>query len=528
MARKSEFGQEVITPRDADRGGAANDAATGELEADTEALLAALQREMIQEGSAICILDRNGQVIYTNKAFRRIAKPLAAVGSFPGKLRAALQEREWPGLEFETSESVPQEVRISVNGQHEYYHQQHWEIEDSAGNIAATGYVFECITRLKSATWALAEATARLDDITRLVSDWVWECDPTLNLTFISPRVSDALGFHPREMKGKALTELPAKPCRELQDLIDGNQRRPFRNLEVEITNKAGELHLFRLSGLPVYSPHTGEFLGMRGTAENVTQLRAREEALVQAKELAELASRAKTEFLANMSHELRTPLNAVIGFSEIMESELLGPLGNPQYKSYANDIRESAEHLLNLINDILDVAKVEAGGHKLDLDIVSPYELADAVCRLVAERAKRANQTLEVKLPEGLPRLRIDERKVKQVLLNLLSNSVKFTADGGTIEVSARRDINGGFTFVVSDTGIGIAEENIMRAFSPFEQIDSSLNRQYEGTGLGLPLSLGFMKMHGGGLDLDSTPGVGTKAYANLPAACIVDENAP
>jgi signal transduction histidine kinase len=205
------------------------------------------------------------------------------------------------------------------------------------------------------------------------------------------------------------------------------------------------------------------------------------------------------------------------------MESELLGPLGSVQYKSYAADIHESAQHLLTLINDILDVAKIEAGAHELRDEEVDPVDIVGAVERLVAERAARAELTLSVSLPDRLPHLRADERKLKQVLLNLMSNAIKFTPAHGRVALAARQDPDGSFVFEVSDTGIGIAAEDIPRAFAPFEQVDSRLSRQFEGTGLGLPLSDGFVKLHGGRLDLDSRPGIGTKAIVRLPAERVI-----
>lgn len=526
MAEQKVQGQGFGSPSGGISSESASQGATGlKLHASAgDELIAAARCQLLDEGPALCILDPQGQIAYTNRAFDRISKPLAVAGCFPGSLRSSLQESEWPGAATYEAEPLAREICILVNGQQEFYAQQRKEIAGPSGEPAGTAYLFTAATKLKQTTKALEETSARLDDITRLVSDWVWESDKQLLLVFVSPRVTDALGYHPRELIGRSLIELPSAPCPKLQHQLETDPRSPFRDVEIEIVDKQGAKHLFRLSGLPVYSAQNGEFLGLRGTAENVTELRAREQALVSAKEAAELANRAKTEFLANMSHELRTPLNAVIGFSEIMASELLGPLGSEQYKGYASDIHESAEHLLNLINDILDVAKVEAGGHRLSDAAISPYELAESVQRLVVDRARRAGQNLDVNLPPNLPQIRVDERKIKQVLLNLLSNSVKFTPRGGNIELAARREADGSFVFTVSDTGIGIAKEDIARAFSPFEQVDSRLNRQFDGTGLGLPLSLGFMKLHGGTLELDSEPGVGTRAFARLPLERIVD----
>ncbi|WP_420345630.1 PAS domain-containing sensor histidine kinase [Pelagibius sp.] len=530
---KTDASTPTVVSRSAEAGGAAHSAApssaapssAGPASAAPSAapsagsedgsLVAILQRDLLEDGPPTCIVDAEGAIIYANKAFDRIHDALAAADALPSQSTLGV----WPQGPGSSPVAVSQEHKLILDGRTEYFRAKRRAIRGADGNLKATALVYEPTTKLKATATALVQATTRLDDTARLVSDWVWETDRDLVLTFVSPRVHDALGYHPRELIGRGLTELPVERSAKLTGLVTSPQHAPFRDIEVEVLNKDGARLLFRLNGLPVYCPDSGAFLGYRGTAENVTALRQREDALISAKESAELANRAKTEFLANMSHELRTPLNAVIGFSEIMESELLGPLGSTQYKSYAADIHESAQHLLTLINDILDVAKIEAGAHELREEVIDPRDIIGAVRRLVAERAKRADQTLEVSLPDDLPRLRADERKLKQVLLNLLSNAIKFTPKEGTIELSARRDTDGGFVFQVSDTGIGIAEDDIPRAFAPFEQVDSRLNRQFEGTGLGLPLSAGFVKLHGGRLDLESEPGVGTKAIVRLPA---------
>ena len=484
-------------------------------------LLLSLQQELLEEGPPTCLISPEGSVLYGNKAYHKIAGALADAGALPSQSTLGLLPQSSDYLPI----AVSQEHKLTIDGRTEYYRARRRSLRGADGSIRATALVYESTTKLKATATALVQATTRLDDTTRLVSDWVWETDRNLVLTFVSPRVHDALGFHPREIIGRSLTDLPEKDSAKLTSMATSERHAPFRDIEISITHRNGESLLFRLNGLPVYCPDNGSFLGYRGTAENITALRQREEALIGAKESAELANRAKTEFLANMSHELRTPLNAVIGFSEIMESELLGPLGSSQYKSYAADIHESAQHLLTLINDILDVAKIEAGAHELREEEVDPVDVVGAVERLVAERAKRAGLELTVDLPDGLPHLKADERKLKQVLLNLLSNAIKFTQDGGNIALAARRADDGGFLFEVSDSGIGIAAEDIPRAFAPFEQVDSRLSRQFEGTGLGLPLSDGFVKLHGGCLSLESAPGLGTKAIVHLPPARVMTQ---
>ena len=258
---------------------------------------------------------------------------------------------------------------------------------------------------------------------------------------------------------------------------------------------------------------------GMLGIYTDITELKKREEGLRAAKNEADAANRSKTDFLHNMSHELRTPLNAIIGFSEIMEKELLGPLGTPQYTEYAGDIHRSGDHLLSIINDILDLAKIEAGKYELVETEVDLAEVVDLCCRLVGDRADQAGHRMSVDIPEDLPALYADQRALKQILLNLLSNAVKFTPDGGEITVTAGVAGDGCAELSVTDTGIGIAEENIETVLSNFGQVDTSLSREYEGTGLGLPLVKWLAKLHGGTLRIESKVDAGTTVTVSFPA---------
>ena len=239
---------------------------------------------------------------------------------------------------------------------------------------------------------------------------------------------------------------------------------------------------------------------------------------LLEAKERAELANRAKSEFLANMSHELRTPLNAIIGFAEVMESEIMGPIGRDCYKDYAHDIRTSGTHLLEIISDILDLSKIEAGKVEMQEAVVDLPRVITTCLKLIDERAKLASVYLWNHLPFELPPVRVDERKLKQILINLLSNAVKFTPAGGHVTIAARSD-HTGIVITVSDTGIGIAPNDIARALTPFTQIDNALSRRFEGTGLGLPLAESLTRLHGGTLALASEVGKGTTVTITLPA---------
>jgi two-component system cell cycle sensor histidine kinase PleC len=229
----------------------------------------------------------------------------------------------------------------------------------------------------------------------------------------------------------------------------------------------------------------------------------------------AEDASRAKSAFLANMSHELRTPLNAVIGFSEIMSNELFGPIGNDQYKQYSSDIFDSGNHLLDLINDILDMAKIEAGKLALAPRPLDPMVVIEQAVRLTKRKAEEKGLAIVVDA-ENLPEIEADHRAVKQMLLNLLSNAVKFT-DEGAVMVHARANAQG-LTLRVVDTGCGIPPAHLPRLAQPFQQVESELSRNHTGTGLGLALSKSLAEMHGGKLSIQSEMGKGTIVMIWLP----------
>jgi signal transduction histidine kinase len=260
----------------------------------------------------------------------------------------------------------------------------------------------------------------------------------------------------------------------------------------------------------------------LRRMARNLKETTVSRDQLERAVEDALRANRSKSEFIALMSHELRTPLNAVIGFAQMMKGEVLGPIGNRRYREYAGDIHDSAMELLEMVNEILDSAKFEAGHLELREENVDLAVLIDATLRLFAERAGRHNLRLQADLASDLPLLAADRQMMRQILNNLLSNAVKFTLEGGAITVRTGRTSES-IWLAVEDSGIGMAPEDIPKALTPYMQIDSAQNREHRGTGLGLPLVKALVELHGGSLMIDSAPGVGTTITLFFPMSRIV-----
>ncbi|HEY9081139.1 ATP-binding protein [Magnetovibrio sp.] len=354
----------------------------------------------------------------------------------------------------------------------------------------------------------------------------------------------ETLGYKREEVIGKTAIELGV--WADIQDrarvVAEISEHGRVNAFEVKFRTRSGEIRDFLINGEVIAFDGEDRLMLVAQdittrkreeetlkAAHDVLEVRVRERTrdLVVAKESAEMASRAKSEFLANMSHELRTPLNAIIGFSDIIKHEMFGKIGAVTYLDYAEHIKTSGEHLLSLINDILDVSAIEAGKFEMHEEEVSIKSVAEACLRLVNERAKQNSIRIDCNIDENLPNLFGDERRIKQVLINLLSNSVKFTPRGGHVTVSARLDGRGGMILAVKDTGIGIAKEDIPKVLSPFGQVDSSLARQYEGTGLGLHLSRTFIELHGGKLVIESEVGKGSEVSAHFPPGRMAYESA-
>jgi signal transduction histidine kinase len=354
----------------------------------------------------------------------------------------------------------------------------------------------------------LSSSEQRFRDYAEVASDWYWETDAANRITYVSL---------PNGASGADATLLIRRRADDAgqgaQTLRALAERRPFRGLSLRF-----ERTYQAISGKPRFAAD-GTFLGYRGVGTDITAQVDDAHALRDAKERADAANRAKSEFLANMSHELRTPMNAILGFSDIIRGRMFGPEVSDRYADYANDIHESGSHLLAIINDILDLSKIEAGQETLAEEDRALDSLVAEVCTLLGETDHAEFLTA---LPRPSPLLRVDSRKFRQILVNLLSNAFKFTPAGGRVTLAAEFT-PAGLSVSVRDTGIGIAPEDIENVLAPFGQVESAFSRRHHGTGLGLPLAKSLAELHGGTLSVESVLNEGTVVTVRLPATRVL-----
>jgi len=346
---------------------------------------------------------------------------------------------------------------------------------------------------------------------------FITDIDGTIE--YVNAQFTKSLGYSPDEVIGKnprilQADDTPRRVYKELwRTVLLGNEWRG----ELKDRRKDGKLFWAAVSIIPIRNENE-DITHFAAMHEDITKRKEAERATDEARHAAELANKAKSDLMANMSHELRTPLNAIIGFSDTMKQEVFGPIGSKKYREYLGDIYDSGRHLLDVINEILDIAAIEAGALDLHEESISATDVVTSAMRIITQRANDGRVSISSSIAPDLPLIYVDVRRVKQVLLNLLSNAIKFTPPGGDVSVTARVNEDGSIAIAVSDTGVGMDQAGIAMALSKFGQVDSGLDRKREGTGLGLPLTKGLMEAHGGEFIIESKKGRGTVVTAVIP----------
>ncbi|HEY4941572.1 MAG TPA: PAS domain-containing sensor histidine kinase [Rhizomicrobium sp.] len=376
--------------------------------------------------------------------------------------------------------------------------------------------------RQRAADEAAAEGAAMYRFLADNAMDLITRHSSDGRIRFASPAAQAILDVPPADLLGLAPSALVhPDDLKAMQSaFMESAYYARAASAEVRMKRRDGSYVWAEIRCRPA-PPHHGEASDIVAVTRDITERKAQEAELIAARDAAEGANRAKSSFLANMSHELRTPLNAIIGFSEVMTHEMFGPVGSARYLEYSRLIHESGGHLLELINSVLDMSKIEAG--KLDLfeEVFDLAETAESAVRFVKLHAERAGVALKLSVEPGAGTIFADKRSIKQVLINLLTNGVKFTPRGGDVRVRAAPSA-GGIEISVADSGVGISAKDLERLGKPFEQVEAEHVRSREGTGLGLALVKALATMHGGEATLESVLGEGTTVRVRLPFAAV------
>ncbi|MDP1626710.1 MAG: PAS domain S-box protein [Parvibaculum sp.] len=424
---------------------------------------------------------------------------------------------------FETHEPVNSVTRFrSGDGTYRYFKTYAYAEADAHSEIGALVGLAEDVHEEVEAELALKASEAKYRLMTEQASDVVAHYDAEARVIFISPAVEPMLGRTPEEFIGQSISadmihpdDFPRARDAFIQCVVKGEQVQ----FDYRFRHRLGHYVWLESTMRSARDTDGRRIAEVIGITRDVSERKRHEMELLEARERAETASRTKSRFLANMSHELRTPLNAIIGFSEILRMQMFGALGHPRYMEYAQLINESGALLLDLISDILDMSKIEAGKYELHPETVDAPALIESCMRLVRGRAEENGIHLARKIDcaPGGGTLVADERALKQIMLNLLSNSAKFTPSGGRISI-ALAEIEDTIRFTVRDTGRGIPADQIARLGQPFEQIASDAALSKEGTGLGLALVRSLAELHGGNMVIESELGAGTTVTVTLP----------
>ena len=479
--------------------------------------------------ASICATDQDGKVLFANNmAAKRVGStPEEVLGKPRGdglesddvKRHTMLDRRIFEGtddvLSFEEELADP-------DGGSRTYLTVKSPLLGNEHEVTGVVTVAVDITDRKEVERVAQRQRSHLGVIIDNIPDWIYATDEEHRITLANLAFARAYNTTPDQMVGKLLGDF----------LDDQNRVGEDREADIEVLRSGKAMHMPEVTTADVFGERqwlqtvklpfvssTGAIEVLNVTTE-VSAHRRAEEVLREAKDQAEAANRNKTEFLANLSHELRTPLNHIMGFAQVMAEESFGPHEDPRYRDYATNIHESGKHLLAILNDILDVSRLETGVWQLVERPVDLNRVISSVVRIVSDKTKQAGQLLDATLANELPDVVADERMVRQMLLNLLSNASKFTHEGGQITISTRRDESGEIFLTVADTGVGIAQADHEKILSPFGQVENALSRKHAGTGLGLSLVKSMIEMHGGRVEIKSEVGEGAAISLVFPAS--------
>jgi PAS domain S-box-containing protein len=498
---------------------------------DRTSITPLLARIIAELPEGIAVFDENDRLLACNGQYRAlnrdIAGDLEAGAAYAALLRAELERHGGGNVGTALNDAINRHRALPWRLEQLKPDGAWMQIQEQRTADGGTLRIMRDITaiKLRELQFAdLAQRNAVLASTVASVTSGIVICDavaPDQPIVFANAAFTRITGYGVAEAMGRNCRFLQGRDTDK--DTVERIRRAVLSGRAITATirnyRKDGKTFWNEINISPLRD-ESGKLIHFVGILQDVTNRIRTEENLREAKNQAEVASRAKSDFVASVSHELRTPLNAILGFSEVMQLGIFGPLGAPQYEVYAKDIHVSGRLLLDIINDILDISKIEAGRMELFPEAVAANEAFEYCLRLVSGRAQQSGVALRSEIAADLPKLWVDPRAIRQILNNLLTNAVKFTPKDGTVTLSARRPSADSIEVEVADTGIGIAAKDIPKVLEPFGQADNALSRRQQGTGLGLPIVKALVEMSGGTFALESESGRGTTITVRLPVA--------
>jgi PAS domain S-box-containing protein len=481
------------------------------------------QSFMIHAPVAITVSDLEGRFLSVNPTVEavhgRLARDIIGQRSCDlSRSDGATIVRDMEREVVASGRVVAREVFFDDRSDAAWTYEVRFPVFDPTGQMIAIGGFALDVTELKKAERAREQSEALLRAFMDHAPFEMVVKDLSERYLMVNRAMGTAWDIPVEAFVGRRLSEVKATAGVGLVEALDREVIATGVAVTREIHYAEFGDYWSRAIKFPIRDPD-GRLVAVGGISIDISDSKRAERELIEAKEHAVSASQAKSMFLANMSHELRTPLNAIIGFSDIIAQQLYGPIPSDRYVRYANDIMDSAHHLLGIVNSILDTTKIEAGKFSLTEELCSVPGIIDSAVRMLSERAESKRVRLESQIEPDLPLLRADERALRQILINLLFNAVKFTQKGGKVMITADIGLDGGLRLRVDDTGVGIASNDIAKVFDRFTQIGDAYSRLQGGTGLGLHVSRKLVELHQGTIEVDSTPGTGTTVTLSLPA---------